>query len=159
MPLHMTALVSRHQLDNPNEPSPVKDVPPAYERVLKYNPNHGPDGKFSSSGGGKAGGTMGAPTTGAFGQKLPRYRSVDSAQSRMDGGFLRGGPPTTDPNFHKGPATSHFDAHFNRGEKPIEGHTLRYPAEHSKGGQFKLPTNYPGSMRASGKPKKRSSFS
>jgi len=71
MSLHRTGLVSRHQLDHPNDPA----VPsgPTLETVLKFNPNHGPDGRFTShggGGGGRRGGTEGPPTTGAFGQRL-----------------------------------------------------------------------------------------
>ena len=51
-----------------------------FELILKYNPNHGPDGRFASSGGGRAGGTIGAPTTGAFGQKLRRGGPGSSVQ-------------------------------------------------------------------------------
>lgn len=37
MPLHMTSLVSRRNLDHPDEKPPVKAVPLNYERVLKYD--------------------------------------------------------------------------------------------------------------------------
>ncbi len=67
MALHTTGLVSRHNLRHPDEKAPVR---PVYEHVLKFNPNHGPDGRFTSSGGGRQGGTAGTPTTGAFGQSL-----------------------------------------------------------------------------------------
>ena len=60
-----------------------------FELILKYNPNHGPDGRFASSGGGRAGGTIGAPTTGAFGQKL-RRGGPGSVSSRFDKGLPRG---------------------------------------------------------------------
>lgn len=80
MPLHRTGLVSRYTLTHPEDETTPEKLP--YEHVLKYNPNHGPDGRFASSGGG---GTAGAPTHGAFGQKLPRYTGGGGgSESRMD---------------------------------------------------------------------------
>jgi len=87
MPIHTSAVMSRHALEHPDE-KPVAPLP--YERVLKYNPNHGSDGRFAPSGGGRPGGTMGAPTTGAFGQKLKGM--VKGFLSRFDYGV-----PETNP--------------------------------------------------------------
>jgi hypothetical protein len=47
MPLHHTGLVSRRELDHPEEKP--REVP-TFEHVLKYNPHHGPDGRFTSGG-------------------------------------------------------------------------------------------------------------
>lgn len=75
MPLHAIGLVSRYNLDHPDEKPPEPVAPLEYERVLKYNPNHDPEtGQFTSGGGGRRGGTEGPPTHGAFGQKLKRRR-------------------------------------------------------------------------------------
>ena len=52
MPLHTSAVMSRHALDHPSE-KPAEVLP--YERVLKYNPHHGDDGRFTS---GEGGGTV-----------------------------------------------------------------------------------------------------
>jgi hypothetical protein len=79
--------MSRHALEHPDE-KPVATLP--YERVLKYNPNHGSDGRFAPSGGGRPGGTMGAPTTGAFGQKLKGM--VKGFLSRFDYGVTETNP-------------------------------------------------------------------
>lgn len=68
MPLHFTGLISRYQLDHPDEHPPEQAVPLNYERVLKFNPNHGPDGRFTSGGGGRRGGTEGPPTSDALGR-------------------------------------------------------------------------------------------
>lgn len=67
MPLHMTGLISRRELQHPTE----KPVAPTFELVLKYNPHHDPEtGRFASGGGGRRGGTVGPPTHGYAGQKL-----------------------------------------------------------------------------------------
>lgn len=89
MPLHHTALVSRRELDHPDEKPPVKVSPLAYERVLKFNPYHGPDGRFASgSGKGKS--------------KPPSAEPQYSVQQALDGGFSRGGPAPHDPHFNRG---------------------------------------------------------
>lgn len=101
MPLHSTGFTSRRALD---APEPVKVVPPALERVLKYNPNHDPNtGRFTSSGGGRRGGTQGPPTTGAFGQRLTnrpapmgpwdKPKNIDDAHEM---------PPRSDPRWSHG---------------------------------------------------------
>ena len=71
MPLHMSSLVSRHTLLHPDEKPPAPTAPLDYERVLKFNPNHDTStGRFTSGsgGGGRRGGTVGAPTEDAFGK-------------------------------------------------------------------------------------------
>lgn len=76
MPIHSTALISRHKLENPDEKDPPTVEALSYERVLKYNPHHDPhSGKFTSGGGGRRGGTVGAPTQDAFGRAIGRGRS------------------------------------------------------------------------------------
>lgn len=129
MPLHTGGIVTRRQLDHPEEPISEPVAVPAYEHVLKFNPNHGPDGRFASSGGGRRGGTVGPPTTGAFGQPLGgRYAPT---QRSMDAGFSRGGPAVTTPGFHRGgPAVQ--DPNFNRGvgDAEMAGST---PYQHTSG--------------------------
>jgi len=95
MPLHTTGLTSRHDLDHPDEKPPAKADPLPYERVLKFNPNHGPDGRFTSGGGGRRGGTEGPPRVGAFGQKLSpaevefRVSRPKTYQDRLKGSAAR----------------------------------------------------------------------
>jgi hypothetical protein len=94
MPLHMTGLISRHELDHPNEKPLKKPEPPLnYERVLKFNPNHGADGKFSSGGGGRKGGTAGAPTEDAMGRPL-KNRKVPAAALESFLGMMGGSRET-----------------------------------------------------------------
>jgi hypothetical protein len=51
MPLHITGLVSRTRITHPEQYVEPKALP-KFESVLKFNPNHGKDGKFSSGKGG-----------------------------------------------------------------------------------------------------------
>jgi hypothetical protein len=49
MPLHQTGLVSRRELDNPEEKPHAEPLP--FEHVLKYNPHHDKrSGRFTSGG-------------------------------------------------------------------------------------------------------------
>jgi hypothetical protein len=70
MPIESTGVVSRNGLHNPEQPKKIEA--PSFETVLKFNPNHGPDGRFASSGGGRRGGTAGPPTEDALGNPLVR---------------------------------------------------------------------------------------
>src|SRR6476620_2145450 len=56
--------------------------------VRKFNPNHGPDGRFASAGGGRRGGTVGAPTEDAFGNPMTRP-GYGNTQRTMDARFDR----------------------------------------------------------------------
>jgi hypothetical protein len=51
--------------------------------VRKFNPNHGPDGRFASAGGGRRGGTAGPPTEDAFGNPLRRNVARAGAAGRL----------------------------------------------------------------------------
>jgi hypothetical protein len=83
MPLHHTGLVSRRELDHPDEKPRVE--PTSFERVLKFNPYHDKQtGRFTSSGGGRRGGTAGSPTHDAFGAAMGRPRR--SAEAAAFGG-------------------------------------------------------------------------
>lgn len=59
--------------------------------VQKMNPNHGPDGRFATGGGGRRGGTVGAPTEDALGNPLRPRRNKGGAgtypatQAAIDG--------------------------------------------------------------------------
>jgi hypothetical protein len=79
MPLTQSGFVSRRGLTHPDEkPAEI----PAYELVLKFNPNHGPDGRFAEAGGKRKGGTYGAPTEDAFGRPL---KGLPRAAARLTG--------------------------------------------------------------------------
>jgi len=127
MPLHMTSLVSRHKLLHPDEQSPAPATPLDYERVLKYNPNHGPDGRFASGGGNPALST--SNVLGALRKKNPT--AVAAAEARytgkvpaLDYGFFRGAPQPRDPRFHKGPeATLDPNFHHGVGDAELAGST------------------------------------
>jgi len=82
MPLHRSGLVSRYALQHPDEP---QAEPLPYERVLKGNPHHDPQtGRFTSGGGGRRGGTAGAPTEDAFGRPLRGRAGVARARTGLD---------------------------------------------------------------------------
>lgn len=61
-----------------------------FEHVLKYNPNHGPDGRFASGGGGRRGGTAGAPTEDAFGNPLSKGRRRGSGDASHEAALRHG---------------------------------------------------------------------
>ena len=89
MPIHTTGFVSRHTLDHPDEKDAPIPTPLGYEHVLKYNPNHDPhSGKFTSGGGGRRGGTMGAPREDAFGQALGRRHIPGLSQTSIADSIL-----------------------------------------------------------------------
>lgn len=79
MPLTQSGFVSRRELTHPDE-KPAEVLP--YELVLKYNPNHGADGRFASAGGKRKGGTYGAPTEDAFGRPI---KGLPLAAARLTG--------------------------------------------------------------------------
>lgn len=164
MPLHLTGMVSRRALLDP-EPPTIAPLP--FEKVLKANPNHDPhSGRFTSGGGGRAGGTKGAPTQDAFGKPLnDRYHT----QQTMDGGFAHGARSRNQ---------KHFDASFNRGERSFptgNDHPTTPAAGPSYAAHLKAKSPdlyvfdkhrgrwvtdvHTGSMAESGQPTERSSFS
>lgn len=175
MPLHTTGLASRRDLAHP-EGEPTKIIAPALELVLKYDPSQPRDAAGRWTSGGRSGrhGTAGPPTEDAFGRSLRRgnlptysgggkttlsggFTSRGALQrGGIDDGMLRGEPPKTDPNFHKGSNAPAFDSHFNRDTGTISGYG-------GSTGPYKkafrgVKDTHTGSIK-NGKPTQRSSFS
>lgn len=93
MPLHFTGMASRREMEHPEEYAPKKA--PSFDRVLKWDPKQprDKDGKWTSGGGGRRGGTMGAPTEDAFGQPL-RGNRVPAHAKNLSGFRSRGSEPS-----------------------------------------------------------------
>jgi hypothetical protein len=99
-----------------------------FAQVLKYNPNHDPaTGRFASSGGGRQGGTYGAPTEDAFGRPikgLPPKKPVFSTEAL---------PGKAKPQYEGAPGMYERPASPARPGEDVHEYALREAEEYDKG--------------------------
>lgn len=128
MPLHFTGFASRRDI---LDPEPLKPEPKSFERVLKYNPNHGADGRFTSGGGGGEATSL----TGFRKPGMPPLKPVkDGVAPANLSGFRSRGSGKASP--HPGKTT----LEFKPGETPQKRTTLEGgPGKNPPPGETKLP--------------------